>query len=157
MKILKLFVFILSIAVLPNSKLYSQSENSIATLKHYLRKTTADTLLLPGDKIITEHLLINIPDSIYDRSEILVKKFNYQGIRKIHTRLTGQNSTVQTVHYTLQGRRKALKFLSSMMSEVDTNKEDLERQKALNINGVRINFVYKVVKRNHYFNFSLAQ
>jgi hypothetical protein len=139
------------------SNALSQKNDSHATLNHFLRKSRADTLLFPGDTIFSAHLLINLPDSIYDQSEIKVKKFNYQDIRRISIDLTGENSIVRTVQYTLKGRRKAEKFLTAMMIETNSSKEMLEQQKPLRINGVIINFDYTVEKRNHYFNFLIAE
>jgi hypothetical protein len=148
---LLLFTFLFSI-----SHVFSQKDISNARLKHFLRKTSADTLLFPGDLIVSENLLINVPDSIYDTSEIEIKKFSYQNIANIHIDLTGRDGIVRTIEYRIKGRRKAEKFHKKMMKEVFTHEETSEKQKSFLINGVLVNFSYTKEKRNHFYRLKIV-
>jgi hypothetical protein len=122
-------------------------------LKHELRRTTSDSILIAGDKMIPEHFLIKIPDSVYTDSKITIRKFRVQGIRNARVLIRSSNHNIYKVRYQIKGHRKAEKFLSLVLSTLNVDKEKLTKGK-LSWQGVNIDFTYEVSGKYHYFIFT---
>lgn len=144
-----LFLYILSICSFLTAQ---ESINPSALLKHELRKSASDSILIAGDKMIPEHFLIKIPDSVYTDSKITIRKFRVHDFRTGRVLIRSSNKSIYKVRYQIKGHRKAEKFLSLILKTLAIDKEKLTKGE-LSWQNTKVDFTYEVSGKYHYFIF----
>ncbi|PCJ65617.1 MAG: hypothetical protein COA58_09430 [Bacteroidetes bacterium] len=99
--------FFAIIAFLLSSVCYGQGD---ASIKHYQKNWSTDSLPLPCDRFDAQDLLIPIPDSIYNSGTISVKKFRLNGMKAFNYVLKFENDTVQSIVFEVKGKKRIEKL-----------------------------------------------
>tara|TARA_B110000908_G_C10142513_1_gene397462 strand:+ start:475 stop:930 length:456 start_codon:yes stop_codon:yes gene_type:complete len=113
------FVIVIFMSVICNS--FSQETE----IRHYQKKCSMDSVILPGQLYDSKLYSIPFPDSLYTGGIISIKKIRINGI-KAQSSFSLSNNTYTEVKYTLSKRNKN-KFMK--LINVNNNKYNLHVKK----------------------------
>lgn len=147
------FILLILFLSFTTYNLAQEEENNGPLLKHMLKKAKADTLIYAGQYLIPEYLQIKIPDTVYNQSEIEIKKYKLPSVGKVNLFIRSKEKYIYKSRYQIKGHRKADKFLNYLLGKLGVTKSQLESG-VLKVNNKQLNFRYDVSGKYHYFIFT---
>lgn len=94
-----------------------------ASIQHYQRFLTIDSVPLPYTAFDKSSLTLTIPDSLYSGGNVAVKKCTWNGEKGFRLQLSFSNNVVQEVSLTAKGRKRVA-LLNELEAKVNTYNMD---------------------------------
>ncbi len=106
-----------------------------ASIRHYQRSWSTDSIHLPCEKWELKGLNINVPDSLYDSGTITVKKMKYQGIKGFGYSVEIKDGRANKVVVTCKGKKQLdrLLTLDTYLYQVYSNDKDCALVSFMNV------------------------